>query len=74
MSYKAKESYGTVLGGCLSCCATMFVITYVGLVLAAFFIGGKDYDESVLKLYNPVESPDVYSLSPNQLIPSVQVA
>ena len=43
MTYKGREKYGTTLGGCFSCCVTIFVTTYVGLVIWAFILGGRDY-------------------------------
>ena len=44
MSYKKKESYGTVLGGCLSCFATAFIMSYVILVLIGLIVSGRNID------------------------------
>ena len=63
MTYKTKESFGTVVGGCLSCCVTIFVLVYVGLVVSAYIIGGRDYDQSTLQKYQPVIDPAVYNLT-----------
>ncbi len=43
MTYKRKEKFGTTIGGCFSCCAQLFVLTYVGTIIAAFIIGGRNF-------------------------------
>lgn len=45
MTYKKRETFGTVLGGCLSCFASAFVITYVALISSAFVFGGRDFNQ-----------------------------
>ena len=73
MSYKSQETYGTVLGGCCSQFACVFVITYVILALGGFIIGGRDYNAQTMQQYQPVNNPSEYSLSPYEMIPVLQV-
>ena len=73
MSYKSHETYGTVLGGCCSQFACIFVITYVILALSGFILGGRDYNSQTLQQYQPVNNPSEYSLSPYEMIPVLTV-
>ena len=73
MSYKKKDRYGTVLGGCCSCCASVFVLVYVVLVFSGFVIGGRDYNQTTLQKYQPNLDPSVYNLSPYEMMPVVQI-
>ena len=73
MSYKSQETYGTVLGGCCSQFACVFVITYVILVLSGFIIAGRDYNQQTMQQYHPVNNSSEYSLSPYEMIPVLTV-
>ena len=73
MTFKKKKSFGTVLGGCLSCCASLFVLIYVSLVLSSYIIVGRDYDQATLQKYQPVVNPPVYNLTQYDMIPVVAI-
>ena len=36
MSYKGEESYGTSIGGCCSCFASIFVLIYFNIIIIDF--------------------------------------
>ena len=43
MTYKKKDKYGTSIGGCVTCCASLCIIAYISLIITGSFILGRDY-------------------------------
>ena len=51
MTYKKEDQYGTSIGGCMTCCASMCILAYVTLILLASFILGRDYRSETQDMY-----------------------
>ena len=62
MTYKKDDQYGTSIGGCMTCCATLCILAYITMILLASFILGKDYRSESQTLYQPVLNPEVYEM------------
>ena len=43
MTYKKEETYGTTLGGCVSCCASILIFGYVLTILGAYTFMEPNY-------------------------------
>ena len=73
MTYKQSETYGTTLGGCLSCTASIFILFYVSLNLWQFLFQGRNYNVSSQTLVFSTTNPYTFELSPTDVIPVVQI-
>ena len=73
MTYKSKEKYGTTIGGCCSCCVSVFVTTYVVLLISAFLIGGRDYNAQVSPNIIPLNEQETYTIKATDSIPYIQI-
>ena len=73
MTYKKDDQYGTSIGGCMTCCATLCILTYVALIFLASFILGRDYKSESQTLYQSLNHPSVYQMNAHQFIPAVQI-
>ena len=62
MSYRGEDSYGTTIGGCCSCCARLFILVYVSVILIGFCFG-RQYDALIQTHYLPLDDPEPYELT-----------
>ena len=73
MTYKQSETYGTTLGGCVSCCATIVIQLYIIVVLGSLIIMEKNYGQTTVDLLLPLADTPIYTLSPLDIVPAYQV-
>ena len=70
--YQGSTTQGTLLGGCLSCCASVFFFMFVCVQLYAWAFE-PDYNEQYMFHYIDSDATEMYEIPTQKFLPTVAI-
>ena len=72
LNYKGSAQYGTIVGGCLSLCTTIFFVAFIGIQMYTWLFK-PNYNEAISVGYLPRKNPTAYEVPVTQFLPTFAV-